>query len=565
MVAKHFKVIIVFLIILVVTQYACTSLQAEPTSGGPRFSVKKFQAWARFRDGDFNEALLRYKELNTATPNNAFFNYMLGRCYFSMDKFDEAISYFETTRRIDPKVKSDLPFYAGVAYHKKGDLDNALKYYNDYISNLTPRQLERDELVADLVKSCMRAKEMKTNPVNVVITKLGKNINSDYDDASPGLTPDGKSLIFTSRRTTEGIEKLDIDVNPFNDKMYIAHWDESINNWGKAQPVEGDINFIGHIGSLSLSHDGKTMFIFKNIPEETASGDIFFSELLSDGKWSKPASIGKPVNTSYFESSACLSPDGSMLFFVSENKGGFGNADIYRSHRLAANKWSTPENLKGVVNSPYDELGVYMHPDGKTLYFSSNGHSTMGGYDIFMSKLDEGVWSQPVNMGYPINSEFDEKHFVLSADGKTAYISSNRDGVYDIYSVNMTAYGSKEPVKVITQYVNDSGAPSGDKTSAQKAVETKTETEITVFNEKTNQRIAVFSSSNSGGDYVLKLKSNETYAISFKNKSDQKSIAYIKTTESGEYQLKISNNETFLVSVEKSWKQALLRIKLIEN
>jgi len=534
-------------------------------NGKISLSIKKFQAWSKYRDGDYQSAITQYKELNTARPNNAFYNYMIGKCLLAMEKYDDAISFFETANRIDPKVKRDLPLQAGIAYHKKGDLDNALKQYNSYISNLTPTQLTRDVLIMDYVKSCMLAKEMKTSPVNVKITKLSKNVNSDYDDASPGITPDGKTLIFTSRRSPDGIEKLNYDINPNNDKMYMSVWDASINNWGKAQQVEGEINNQGHIGSLSLSHDGKTMFIFKNIPGETKSGDIFFSELLKDGKWTKPVSIGSPVNSTYFESSACLSPDGNVLYFVSERNGGFGSADIYRSHRLATNKWSTPENLKGVINSEYDELGVYMNPDGKTLYFSSNGHNTMGGYDIFMSNLIDGVWSQPINMGYPINSEFDEKHFILSADGKTAYISSNRDGDYDIYQVDMTNYSLKKQVEVVTQYVSETGKAASSTVAKQKEEKKKTETEIIIFNDSKNEKIASFNSANSGGDYTLRLKTNETYTINFLNKEEQKSIANIKTTESGEFHLKISNNEEFLVTVEKSWKQALLRIKLVEN
>ncbi|OQA00462.1 MAG: translocation protein TolB [Bacteroidetes bacterium ADurb.Bin408] len=417
----------------------------------------------------------------------------------------------------------------------------------------------------DYINSCLRAKEMMASPVNAKIIKLGQNINSDYDDASPALTPDGKTLVFTSRRVADGIEKLNTDVNPYNDKMYISKWDATKNTWDVAQPAGEEINYQGHIGSLSLSHDGKTMFIFKNIPEETNSGDIFISELLTDGKWTKPVGIGKPVNSSYFESSACLSPDGQVLYFVSERKGGFGSADIFRSHRLTANKWSTPENLKGVINSEYDELGVYIHSDGKTLYFSSNGHDNMGGYDIFMSTLEEGVWSQPKNLGYPINSTFDEKHFILSADGKTAYMSSNRDGVYDIYQVDMSNYASKEPVKVVTQYVTEAGQiPSAAVNAGEKPAKKKAETEISVYNDYNDEKVATFNPSNTG-DFILKLKANETYSISIINKDEQKIVASVKTNESGEYNLKISQSEEILVSIEKNWKNAILRIKMINK
>ena len=538
---------------------------SRPSGGGVSISVKKFQAWTRYRDGDYKDALSRYKELNAVQPNTAFFNLMIGKCHLALENYDDAITYFETAKRLDPKVSKDLPFQAGLAYQKKGDMENALKNYNNYVTSLTPVQLRRDVLIMDFIKSCLLAKEMMANPVNAKVIKLGKNVNSDYDDASPGLTPDGKSLIFTSRRVADGIEKLNIDINPYNDKMYISKWDAAKNTWDKALPAGEEINYQGHIGSLSLSHDGKTMFIFKNIPDETQSGDIFFSELLPDGKWTKPANIGKPVNSSYFESSACLSPDGNVLYFVSERKGGFGSADIFRSHRLAANKWSNPENLKGVINSEYDELGVYMHPDGKTLYFSSNGHDNMGGYDIFMSTLEEGVWSQPVNLGYPINSTFDEKHFILSADGKTAYISSNRDGVYDIYQVDMTNYASKEPVKVVTQYVTESGQiPASSANPAEKPVKKISQTEITVYNDYNDEKVATFNPAISG-DFTLKLKANETYTISFLNKDEQRIVASVKTNESGEYNLKISQDEEILVSIEKNWKNAILRIRMINQ
>lgn len=562
---SNLRLVVLTLLVLNIGAADFQSTFASPSGGGVSISIRKFQAWTRFRDGDYKDALVRYKELNTVQPNSAFYNMMIGKCHLALENYEDAIKYFETAQRIDPRVSKDLPFQAGLAYQKMGDMDNALKNYNNYVSSLSPVLLRRDVLIMDYINSCLLAKEMMASPVNAKVIKLGSNVNSDYDDASPGLTPDGKTLVFTSRRVADGIEKLNADVNPYNDKMYISKWDAAKNTWDVAQPAGEEINYQGHIGSLSLSHDGKTMFIFKNIPDETNSGDIFFAELQADGKWTKPIGIGKPVNSSYFESSACLAPDNNVLYFVSERKGGFGSADIFRSHRLTANKWSTPENLKGVINSEYDELGVYMHPDGKTLYFSSNGHDNMGGYDIFMSTLEDGVWSQPKNMGYPINSTFDEKHFILSADGKTAYLSSNRDGVYDIYQVDMSNYASKEPVKVVTQYITESGQmPSAAVNAGDKPAKKKAETEVSVYNDYNDEKVATFNPANTG-DFVLKLKPNETYTISVINKDEQKIVASVKTNESGEYNLKISPEEEILVSIEKNWKNAVLRIKMINK
>jgi len=523
--------------------------------------IKKFQAWSKYRDADYTDAIRRYTELNQMRPNDAFYNYMLGKCYLAINKYNEAISYFEAALRIDSRIKRDLPMQAGFAYHKKGDLDNALRHYNIYITSLSPRQLQRDELIMDYINSIMMARKLKAHPVNVKVRKLGANINSDYDDASPSISSDGKTLYFTSRRYIDGFEAINVE-NPYNDKMYMSQWDESTQSWGKAEPAANELNNIGHIGSLSLSHDSRIMFIYKNIPGKTQSGDIYFSQLQNDGRWTTPVDIGKPINTSYFESSAAISPDGNMLYFVSERKGGYGNADIYRSQRLSANKWGIPENLKAVINSPYDELGLFLHPDGKTLYFTSSGHRTMGGYDVFKSTLEDGVWTQPVNLGYPINTEFDEKHFVLAPDGKTAYISSNRDGVFDIYEIDMSNYSIKKPIERVVEYVYETGKTSPKYVTEKADSKDKENIDIKVYNTRNNDLLATFNSE-SQGEYALKLKSNDTYSINFINNDNKKTLANINTYESGSYVVKIGHTE-FVINVDKTWRHSLVTIRMTE-
>lgn len=535
----------------------CNQAQQKPLI---TLGIKKFQAWAKYRDGDYNDALKRYQELKRLKPKDAFYNYMLGKCYLHLNNYDAAITHFETAMQSNPHVKKDLYLKAARAYHLNGDLNMALRHYNIYITSLSPQQLNRDQLTIDYIRSIQTAKELKANPVNVTVTKLGTEINSSFDDASPGLSPDGKTIYFTSRRTMDNIHRRS-DQRAENDKMYKATWDEQQQRWGTAELVEIIFDGEGHVGSLSMSHDGKFMFIYKNIFDRKQSGNIFYSTLLHDGTWSRPVDIGKPVNSSFFESSAALSPDGNTLYFVSERTKGFGNADIYRSQRLSANKWSTPENLGAVINSAYDELGIFIHPDGQTLYFSSNGHRTMGGYDIFKSTLEDGVWSQPQNLGYPINTEFDEKHFVLSADGNTAYISSNRNGgVFNIYEIDMTNYTLREPVERVVEYIRHDG-----KTMQKYAIDSdeKTTTRtiaITVYNSKNNNLIASVNT-NEKGEVALKLQRNETYSISFDDKDNSRNIATINTYESGNFVVTTSQNEKYLVNVEKTRRHSLVNIR----
>ncbi|OFX60323.1 MAG: hypothetical protein A2046_02670 [Bacteroidetes bacterium GWA2_30_7] len=228
----------------------------------------------------------------------------------------------------------------------------------------------------------------------------------------------------------------------------------------------------------------------------------------------------KLINSTYFESSACITSDGNTIFFVSERLDGYGNSDIYTSKKEGTG-WGKPVNIGSVINTIDDEIGVFIHPDGKTLFFSSNGHNTMGSYDIFMSVFKDGVWSIPVNMGYPINTTKDEIHFVLSTDGKTAYLSSSRDGgngKTDIYQVDMTNY-YKANKNIDKDLVNKLTGPT---LSIVKGSIVDAETSLPVIIEliikdtEDNKEIAKVSS-NEKGEYFITLPSEKKYEIIVNN------------------------------------------------
>ena len=281
------------------------------------------------------------------------------------------------------------------------------------------------------------------HPVNVKIKNLGHDINSEYDDGEPQITADGKTIYFTSRRPDTKGGGIDPNTGQYYDDIYSSAWNDEANKWNPAVNVD-ELNTAGHDAVLGISPDGNTIFVYRNVPKVTGSGDIYFSTKKADGKWQPPKPMPKPINSSFFEGSCSLTPDGNYLYFVSERNGGYGNGDIWRSKRIGKGQWGKPVNLGPTVNTIGDEMSVFMYPDGKTLFFSSNGHNTMGGYDIFMTQMKaDSSWTEPINLGYPINTTKDEKTFTMTADGKKAYITSNKDnglGGYDIYEVDMSNY-----------------------------------------------------------------------------------------------------------------------------
>jgi hypothetical protein len=189
----------------------------------------------------------------------------------------------------------------------------------------------------------------------------------------------------------------------------------------------------------------------KGASEAIADGSSDAARLMSLNRWSKAYSLGKNVNSSYYDSDACVSNDGETIFFVSEREKdkAKGNGDIWTSTSNSTTSWNKAENLK-TLNTAEKEKSPFIHADGKTIFFSSKGHKGMGGYDIFKSvKQEDGTWSEPENLGYPINTPGDEFDFILTADGKTAYYStkSSANGKYDIMKIDLSNYQLVAPVK----------------------------------------------------------------------------------------------------------------------
>lgn len=454
----HMKNIFIVVLVVFAGLFVSQSGYCQDEEQSKKLNIKMSQAWLRISDGDYHGALRIYRDLLKEYKTNALLNYRMGECHLELKEYNEALTYFTKAYKLDPEVDTDIKLNLGKVLQYTGKLDKAIKYYYEYKATLKPRQLER-HYVNQLLRQSEIAKDILSKPVDVEIENLGTKINSKYVDAAPSITADGQTLIFTSRRPDERGTNIDPATGEYYDDVYISKWNKKDKSWSETKPIPGYINTGGHDANLSISPDGSKIFLYKNIEGETNSGDIYYSELQENGTWGKPMSISneKYINSSYFESSACITADGNKLFFVSERERvGFGRGDIYVSEKVG-NQWGKPQNLGPKINTEYDEIGVFIHPDGKTLFFTSEGHNSIGGYDIFMSVYENDEWSAPINLGYPINSIRDEYHFVLNTEGTTAYISSSREGgtgKIDIYKVDMT------------KYFNKSSGLSGEKKSA---------------------------------------------------------------------------------------------------
>ncbi|MCO6499549.1 MAG: PD40 domain-containing protein [Vicingus serpentipes] len=492
------------------------SVSSQDTDGGKKtgaigYKFKMQEARHAFLgERNVRVALNKYRELLKDFTNDGMVNFRIGECYYALKQYDLSVEYYQNARRINENVVPEMHFNLGLAYHKADQLEKALASFEKFKSTAKKKYLKLHD-VDKMIAQVHYALKMKETPVNVKVVNMGENINSRGGDYSPSISADGKTMIFTSRRadTKGGEVDKEGDFKYFED-IYISDWDSVNNTWGKAYPIPGKLNTEGHDASLSISPDGQKIYIYRN-DGVAYIGDIFESKKRkSSGTWGAPKPLDKPINSSYFESSACLSADGNKMYFVSERigekNGAQGNGDIYVVEKISKNAWGEPKNLGPTINTPYDEISVFIHSDGKTLFFSSKGHLSMGGHDIFMSKLQEdSTWSKPENLGYPINSVDDDVHFTLSVDGKTAYYSAVKNegfGERDIYKIDMSNY------PVLSEGVNTNLTILKGTISSG---EEKVIADIVFKNE--NGKDVAKTSSNDDGDYFITLTGGQKYSL----------------------------------------------------
>ncbi|WP_345120442.1 OmpA family protein [Hymenobacter antarcticus] len=395
-----------------------------------------------FEQDNYRAAIPYYEKVLAKDPNNAKALFNAGISYMSFDK-EKASDYIYKAQKIKPKVDKSVEYWLGRVDHLNYNFDEAVAHFQAYNATLKKSDQRKEEL-AQLIAHSKNAKVQFNSPKDIFVKNLGPTINTQYSEHSPVISSDDKTLIFTSRGeavtgATGNIsdkknKSIAADGEYFEDIFEATRVDDE--NWQKPRSLSGVLNGKGHDASTQLFDNDSKLLMYRN----DNNGDIFVSDK-SGGDWGVPKPLDANINSKAYEGDAYITPDGLTLIFATGKYSEDGTLDLFQSTRVAGGDFGPAKSLGANINTKYDDDSPYMSKDGKTLYFSSRGHNTMGGYDIFKSEYDEAArkWGPSQNMGYPINTPDDDSYYRLSPDGSYAYLSSYRIGGYgekDIYTIN---------------------------------------------------------------------------------------------------------------------------------
>ena len=532
---------ILFLIIILFSATYIYSQNVDFTKKNfPNDKVKLNKAVDNIFDGDDNyedelyvNAIGYFLKANNFNPNNAFLNYKIGVCYLHSITKEKAETYFKKSYLLDAKVTKDILFKLAYSYQLTYKFEEAKEQFIIYERSLGSSNYDQKQKVIAKkhIVECENGIKLMANPTKGEVIGLDI-INTQYSEYSPLINADESLLIFTSRRkNTTGGQKDPYDLRYYEDVYY----SKNKEGWQQPQGIGTPINTLSHEAIVGLSPDGQKLFLYRG--DKSGKGDIYECTL-NGRKWSKPKKLPEPINTKSHETSASISFDGRTLYFVSDREEGKGKKDIYVSVKSSKGVWGKPKNIEQ-LNTEFDEDGVFIHPNGKSLYFSSKGHNTMGGYDIFISELNEkGEWSVPKNIGYPINSPDDDIFFVMSADAQRGYFTSSKTGgkgEKDIYMIDFTKEESLQSGALLT-IVKGSVMDAELKTPVFAKVE--------ITDNVSGEIIADFTSNKETGEYLISLPSGKNYVI---NVNAEKYLFH---------------SENFFLSDTSNYKESVINIDL---
>ena len=475
------------------------SLAQENKKEAESLSEEAFEYYKIAQTGDvgsYRKALNLFLKADSLLPDDPSLNYSIGLCYSNIDQRLVALPYLEKakTRGV---VYPDLNFNLACSYHLAHRFEEALPLFRLYKSQATKEEYEE---IDRLISNCETGIELIKNPVDVKICNLGPDINSKFPDYHPSISADEKTLIFISRRDNTTGGRIDAQDNHYFEDIYLSNKVNKI--WTPSVDLGNGINTPSHDGSVGLSADGQELFIYRWSKE--THGDLFVSNLAGT-EWSFPKHLGNNINSKSWESDVSVTPDKKIIFFTSDKKDGKGGRDIYMARRLSNGEYAKPFNLGPKINTKFDEDAPFIHPDGKTLYFSSKGHKSMGGYDIFSCtiNLETGaILTDPVNIGYPINTADDDLFFVWSADNRRAYFASERTGGYGEKDIYMLERKDVEAALVVLK---------GMITKCDKNLPLSAK--ITVIDNNTQEILGIYTSNSSTGNYIVILPAGKNYAV----------------------------------------------------
>lgn len=445
----------------------------------------------------FDRAEILLREAIKIDPGFYEAHLVLGEIMTDLKRYAEAAAFYRKAVSIDSLFFRPVFFSLANAEMMSGDYERALIHYKVYVEQKDISEKNRIKALRN-IRNCEFAIEALKNPVPFDPEGIGPGINTDDDEYWPSITADGQTLMFT--RQARQRDKSFLGKSSHED-FYLSWLRDGV--WQKAVNAGPPLNTPSNEGAQSLSSDGTYMY-FTACERSGGLGscDIYFS-YSRNGTWSEPVNVGSPVNSQYWESQPSVSADGKMLFFSSSRPGGMGGKDLWYSVMNKSGKWTTPKNLGDKINTDGDEMSPFIHFDGRSLYFSSDGRPGMGGFDIYLTRMNEdSTWTEPVNLGYPINTYNDETGLVIESGGERAYFSSVRDNIYgkDIFSFKLHSTVRPDPVSYLRG----------------KVIDRETGRLLTASYELINLstgKLLISNATGIGGDFLVCLPSGHNYAL----------------------------------------------------
>ncbi|CAG5083284.1 OmpA family protein [Parvicella tangerina] len=481
---------------------------------------------------NFHAALKEFQIAYDFNPKSALLNFYMGNAYLYTNEKYKAKKYLDEAYKLNPEVDDFLDFYRGMAEQLDMNFGEAIKLYKKFENNSKSKQIESlGRMLKQRINECESGQELVAKPRRVWVDNM-KTLNSPQDDYSPCITTDGTSIMITSRRpnghTPDEVGNYDGDI--YMSEMKNGKW-TAPKNAGEPLSTTDDET------ASMLSYDGTKLLTFKSEGEDY---NIYQSEL--DGaNWTKPEIMHRSVNTIANQTYASLAPNRRRLYIITDKKtGGMSKGtDVYELSLMnnSRTEYGSAVTVGIEVNTKFNEGSVYIHPTGDFMFFCSEGHNSMGGYDIFVSEYKQGQWQEPENLGYPINTPYDDYFFAMTASEKYAYIASNREGGQgglDIYKV--TFWGDPKEQNATTEdYLLASIANPIKEVQIEKEVKVdkkaltvfkgKTidaltgkavEAEIDITDNATGKVIETFTTNSATGKFLLSLTAGKNYGIAVK-------------------------------------------------
>ena len=394
----------------------------------------------------YDLALGKFLEAIEAGEKDPMVHYKVAICYQKSEETDQqikSIPYFTYALANGKEMPSSLYYDVGSIYLKDENIQKAIENFTKFREVSSKADKKSMAMADEAIQTCHNAIALMSVPRDFKVHHFNSIINSKYTEYNPVLSADESVMAFTALRPNTGKTRTG---DKFIEEIYITYNNSGTWSEPKVVSIAHDYN----VGTAGLSADGQKMLIFMGGAVDPGS---LFQINKSGETWSRPSLITPTINTpKYLESTASITPDGKTIYFASDRLNGQGGLDIYRTAMQANGTWSPPVNLGPEVNTKADEDAPFIHPDQKTLFFTSNGHNTMGGRDIFVTRLVGTKWTNPENMGYPINTTVNDNYFTLLADGTRGYFSSDRKGGMggqDIYYIDMPAESADIPLTMI--------------------------------------------------------------------------------------------------------------------